>query len=664
MRSPRPGPRPPGWRTVNATLSGILAGIGAVALARATLGPDLVLRTALVAVVAMAGVSGSLFLTAPGRRRTGGRRRRVHPVNWLTPVVGSVVAVLAWGAVAHSSGSGWVQAVGALMAAVLAVGLLAPVVPAERASVRCTASPADGQAGRPAGLDVHGQWTSPDHAPGPGGPPARATGPARGPRAIEVTVTPHRRGVVRTVVVEVASCAPFGLLWWAKEIEVALPRPLHVAPKVGRPGPIGTERDTPPGQANTRVPSGAGEPRGVRPYQPGDLRGSVHWPATSHVGSLMVRERERQTDDPVVIELVLPSDPGEAERVAEQAMAVIGAHLARGQRVLLGTTEPEGRRFEGVRDQHRPRSAPGPRRPAPDDRTVGRDVTMTLWQRIVQANRPGPAEHSVSFRTASAAAVIVAIAACWSQQELSPTVAVFAMVATVLGNVLSYWRREHPWKLVKPLLAVAAVGGFVWFITTARHTATPGDIATVEAPLAVLFAWVLCTHAFDVPARRDVAYSLAGSAALMAVAAAQSVDLTLGVYVVLWVMCCLWGLVAMYQSMSGILGVPWLTAAGAGVAVLVVAAAAGGAAARAPGLHVTHLPVVGRRLLTRRQRQPPDRRSRVAARPCGQRRRPDGCGRLPGLRPVPRHRDPRLPRGQRGHAGPGHPPELLGGSDL
>ncbi len=73
----------------------------------------------------------------------------------------------------------------------------------------------------------------------------------------------------------------------------------------------------------------------------------------------------------------------------------------------------------------------------------------------------------------------------------------------------------------------------------------------------MLFAWVLCTHAFDVPARRDVAYSLAGSAALMAVAAAQSVDLTLGVYVVAWVACGVWGLVAMWQSMSGSEGVPW-----------------------------------------------------------------------------------------------------------
>lgn len=352
MRPPRPGPRPPGWRTVNATLSGILAGIGAVVLARATLGPDIVLRAALVGVVAMAGVSGSLFLTAPGRRRGGGRgRRRVHPVNWLTPVVGSVVAVLAWGAVAHSSGSGWVQAVGALMAAVLAVGLVAPVVPAGRASVRCTASPADSQAGAPAALTFSASGPIRITPRAPGGAPARASGPARGARAIEVTLTPRRRGVFRTVVVEVASCAPFGLLWWAKDVEVPLPRPLHVAPQVGQPGPIGTEHDPSPGQAHRRVPSGAGEPRGVRPYQPGDLRGSVHWPATSHVGSLMVRERERQIDDPVVIDLVLPPDPDEAEQVAERAMAAIGAHLAKGRRVLLGTVEPEGRRFEGVRDR-------------------------------------------------------------------------------------------------------------------------------------------------------------------------------------------------------------------------------------------------------------------------------------------------------------------------
>jgi transglutaminase-like putative cysteine protease len=196
---------------------------------------------------------------------------------------------------------------------------------------------------------------------------------------------------------------------------------------------------------------------------------------------------------------------------------------------------------------------------------------VTLWERIVQANRPGPPEHSVAFRVASTATVVIAIGACWSQGELGAAFAAFAVVATITGNALSYLRRERPWSVIKPVLAVCAVGGFVWFIARVSHTATPGDITTVEAPLAVLFAWVLCTHAFDVPARRDVAYSLAGSAALMAVAAAQSVDLGLGVYVVAWVACGVWGLVAMWQSMTGTRGVPWPTLSVAAVAVAVVA---------------------------------------------------------------------------------------------
>ncbi len=196
---------------------------------------------------------------------------------------------------------------------------------------------------------------------------------------------------------------------------------------------------------------------------------------------------------------------------------------------------------------------------------------MTLWQRVVQANRPGPPEHSIPFRVASAGTVIIAIGACWSQGELSAAVALFAVVATALGNTLSYLRRDDPWPAVKPILAFCAIGGFVWFIATVSHNATPGDISTVEGPLAVLFAWVLCTHAFDVPARRDVAYSLAGSAALMAVAAAQSVDLALGAYVVAWVAVGLWGLVSMWQSMAGARSVPWLTLGVTGVAVAVVA---------------------------------------------------------------------------------------------
>ena len=306
----------------------------------------------------------------------------------------------------------------------------------------------------------------------------------------------------------------------------------------------------------------------------------------------------------------------------------------------------------------RPGPAPGPGRagarpatrrrpPAPTGRT------MTLWERVVQANRPGPPEHSVPFRVASAGTVIIAIAACWSQGEVSLAVALFGIAATGVGNVLSYWRREHPWPAVKPILAVCAVGGFVWFIATVSHNATPGDISTVESPLAVLFAWVLCTHAFDVPARRDVAYSLAGSAALMAVAAAQSVDLTLGVYV---------------------RGVGGLRPVGPGGHVAVhgrcpgrplddsggdrCGGGRGGptpgvGTARPEGVHLADLPVVGGQLVVRRLAQQPDRRVGVAAGPRGQPQRPHRGGRLPGLRQVPRHRGPGLAGQRGGAAGPG-----------
>ncbi len=219
------------------------------------------------------------------------------------------------------------------------------------------------------------------------------------------------------------------------------------------------------------------------------------------------------------------------------------------------------------------RESPPVRTPETGD--AGRDGTgkasATLWQRFVEVNRPGPPEHSVSFRAASVAAVLVGIGACWSEGLLSPAMALFAVCATVVGNVLAYRRRADPWPGVKPVLAVCAIGGFVWFILTVSHNATPGDISTVETPLATLFAWVLSTHSFDVPSRRDVTYSLAGSTALVAVAAAQSVDLGLGVWVLAWVACCVWGMVAMWQSVSETAGVPWLSLAVAGALVAVVA---------------------------------------------------------------------------------------------
>ena len=139
-----------------------------------------------------------------------------------------------------------------------------------------------------------------------------------------------------------------------------------------------TVPEHPTGDAVTRVPAGTGEPRGVRPYQPGDTRRSVHWPATSHVGSLMVRENERQTDDPIFVELVLPADLPAAEAECESGDGLDHRLVVRGRVVVLGTREPEGPVARVVRDRidlgrRLARAVPSPVAASPRPPTSGED---------------------------------------------------------------------------------------------------------------------------------------------------------------------------------------------------------------------------------------------------------------------------------------------------
>jgi len=174
---------------------------------------------------------------------------------------------------------------------------------------------------------------------------------------------------------------------------------------------------------------------------------------------------------------------------------------------------------------------------------------MRIFDAVKRANRPGPAEHSITLRVACAGAVVTGIAACRAEGELSWNVAGGSIALVVVGMVLAYRTRERPLPWIKPILALSAVAAFIWFFRQLTGQ-TLYDVSTVEDPLAVLFVWVQVAHAFDVPARRDLAFSLAGSASLMAVAAAQAIDLTFGFYVVVWLACGLAGLVAMWSSAS------------------------------------------------------------------------------------------------------------------
>lgn len=176
---------------------------------------------------------------------------------------------------------------------------------------------------------------------------------------------------------------------------------------------------------------------------------------------------------------------------------------------------------------------------------------MNILQTIRQANRPGPPEHSVALRIGSCGAVVVAIVACQREGELNLAFAAITIAFVIAGNVFSYIRRATPFPLIKLVLAAVMIAAFIWFFLTVSVRASAGDLATVEGPLATLFTAMQAAHSFDVPSRRDLGFSLAGSATLMAVAAAQAISPAFGLLVVAWAAFAVVGLVARWGSMVG-----------------------------------------------------------------------------------------------------------------
>jgi uncharacterized protein (DUF58 family) len=255
----------------------------------------------------------------------------------------AVVVLAIWWLVAHNSGDGWVQTLGDIVFGALVVGILGPSVVLARARIRVRRAPVDGTAGLPLEVEVTASTRlrlRPVHPAGA----ETFVGPARGGRSDPdvTTLLPARRGLHDTIVIDVATAAPFGLQWWTRRVRLPLPSALHIAPRRGQPIPLPRWADEDTGEDRPRVPAQAGEARGARPYRSGDSRRRMHWPATAHAGELMVRELEGPAAEPVTVTVALPSDPEQAERLAEQALGTVLRLLDGGRRVLLATAEASG----------------------------------------------------------------------------------------------------------------------------------------------------------------------------------------------------------------------------------------------------------------------------------------------------------------------------------
>src|SRR5215212_3253601 len=114
---------------------------------------------------------------------------------------------------------------------------------------------------------------------------------------------------------------------------------------------------------------------------------------------------------------------------------------------------------------------------------------------------------------------------------------------TVVAFVVSYLRRRERNFLIKVLLAFGALAALAMFF---REVLT--SLYDTRVPLARLFLWVQVIHSFDVPARKDLNYSLVSGLILIAAGATLSTSLWYGAFVLAFVVCALASLVQINLS--------------------------------------------------------------------------------------------------------------------
>lgn len=268
-------------------------------------------------------------------------RSRCRPEHGARVAAGYGTLLLMWLAVAHASGSGWVQATGGLVVGLALVGLLSPWLVLRRVRVTCTRAPVDATAGTPFGIDLVTNAAVILTPLRPEGEPTAA--PFRGAH-VALVACPRRRGTFCALEIQASTSFPFGLLTWSKGLVVDLPSRIHVAPRTGTPLVLGdvATRGSSPGRRALR-PGQSGELRQVRDYRPGDRRARVHWPASAHSGSLVVRvEEEPFEPSQVLLVADLPADPEAAELRAESLLATVLLLFRMDVAVLLETVEEDG----------------------------------------------------------------------------------------------------------------------------------------------------------------------------------------------------------------------------------------------------------------------------------------------------------------------------------
>lgn len=150
------------------------------------------------------------------------------------------------------------------------------------------------------------------------------------------------------------------------------------------------------------------------------------------------------------------------------------------------------------------------------------------------------------LRVAVGVAVMASATAVLREGVGGPVIVAAVVVGLPLAFVYSAATRHRSGLLLKGLLAAGVVVAFATFVR--QVLGGTAGLGSVQAPLAQLFLWVQLLHAFDVPARRDLLFSLASSLVLVAIAAVFSTSMAFGFHLAVWFPATVVALVLAYRS--------------------------------------------------------------------------------------------------------------------
>jgi protein-glutamine gamma-glutamyltransferase len=167
--------------------------------------------------------------------------------------------------------------------------------------------------------------------------------------------------------------------------------------------------------------------------------------------------------------------------------------------------------------------------------------------RIREINARRPPEESAALRAAVTIAVVAAATATL-RQGVGGTLLTIATVAGIPGAMIfSHVTRHREGFLLKVLLALGILAAFGQFLVQVTRLRT-GVAADVQIPLAELFLWTQLLHSFDVPARRDLQYSLVSSLVLIGVGGVLSISMSYGLHLIVWAVAATASIVLMHRS--------------------------------------------------------------------------------------------------------------------